>query len=201
MRFVDRIARALAFVLLFVAWTDSGAATVAAPVGDGWHVWQVQGTEGGANACCYGWRNGSAKKQGCNLDGRHSRSITLGDCDIEGNQTNIYVRMQDSKVTKIRALTANCPVTTKSPVNDIGNMSIADSVAWLNDQVHADGRVSEDAIAAISAHAGDAAFVALTGLLEDRKRGRKTREQALFWLAQTNSDQAFEYLDALISGN
>ena len=75
------------------------------------------------------------------------------------------------------------------------------SVAWLSDQVYADGRISEDAIAAISAHAGDAAFAALTGLLEDRNRAKKTREQALFWLAQTDSDEAFEYLDALISSN
>ena len=201
MRFVDRIARALAFVLLIAAWADSGAATVAAPVDDGWHVWHVQGTESGANACCYRWRNGSAKKQGCDLDGHNGDSITLGDCDIEGDQINVYVRMQDGKATKIRALTANCPVTTQSPVNDMGSMSNADSVAWLSDQVYTKGRASEDAIAAISMHAGNAAFAALTGLLEDRGRRKKTREQALFWLAQTNSDQAFEYLDALISSN
>jgi hypothetical protein len=201
MRYLDRLARALAFALLFVAWTDSGAAEFAAPSDDGWHVWQVQGAEGGANACCYRWRKGSAKKQSCDLDGRHGGSITLGDCDLEGDQINIYVRMKNGKAAKIRALTADCPVTTQSPVHDMGNMSNADSVAWLTRQVDANGRIAEDAIAAISVYAGDAAFTALTGLLEDRGRGKKTREQALFWLAQTNSDRAFEYLDALISRN
>ena len=162
MRFVDRIARALAFVLLFVAWTDSGAADFAAPTDDGWHAWHVQGTAA---------------------------------------QVRIYVRVNDGSPTQIQFRGNNCMNDEPTEFRDLGVVDNEVSVAWLNDQVHADGRVSEDAIAAISVHAGDAAFAALTGLLEDRKRGKKTREQALFWLAQTDSDQAFEYLDALISSN
>ncbi len=69
MRQVDRFARALAFVLLFFTWTDGGAAEFAVPTADGWHVWQVQGSEDGANACCYRWRIGTSSKQGCDLDG------------------------------------------------------------------------------------------------------------------------------------
>ena len=201
MRHVDRIARALVFALLFIASTDSQAAEFAAPSGDGWHAWQVSGSEGGTNACCYRSRNGSVSKQGCDLDGRQGQSITLGDCDIEGDQISVYVRVENGKVTKLRALTAACPVTTKSPVNNMGVMPNAASVAWLVEQVDGDSRISEDAIAAVSAHEGDATFKALTGLLEDRNRNRKIREQALFWLAQTDSDQAFEYLDALLSRN
>ncbi len=199
MRQVDRIARALAFVLLFLTWTDAGAAEFAAPTDDGWHVWQVQGSEDGASACCYRWRNRTSSKQGCDLDGQHGGSITVGGCDIEGDQVSVYVRMRAGKVTKIRALTADCPVTTRTPLNNLGVVSNSASVAWLLRQVDAETRVFEDAIAAISMHAGDEAFTALTTLVEDRDSSRNLREQALFWLAQSNTDEAFSYFDRLLS--
>jgi hypothetical protein len=171
MRFVDRIARALAFVLLIAAWADSGAAEFAAPVDDGWHGWQVEGPQ---------------------------------------DSVRIYVRIKDGSPTRIQfrnnQLRDNqrCTWARDDEPTEFQDHGIVDndvSVAWLNDRVDVNDRISEDAIAAISAHAGDAAFAALTGLLEDRKRGKETREQALFWLAQSDSDEAFEYLDALISSN
>ncbi len=199
MRQVDRFARALAFVLMFFAWSDGGAAEFAAPTDDGWHIWQVQGSEDGANACCYRWRNGTSSKQGCDLDGQHGGSITVGGCDIEGDQISVYVRMNAGKVSKIRALTSDCPVTTRTPLNKLGVVANGASVAWLPRQVDAETHISEDAIAAISMHVGDEAFTALTTLVEDRDSSRKLREQALFWLAQSNSDEAFSYFDRLLS--
>jgi hypothetical protein len=163
MRHVDRFVHTLAFVLLFVAWTDTGAADFVVPTTDGWHVWQVQGSD--------------------------------DDFDL----LSIYVKMKDGAVAKIQASTSECPVKKRTPVNDMGVIANAASVAWLLQQVDADNRVSESALAAISAHAGDEAFTALTNLLEDRRRGKKLREQALFWLAQSNSDEAFSYLDRLLS--
>ena len=173
MRFIDRTARALAFVLLFVAWTDSGAAEVAAPtanfvapVADGWHGWQVEGSE---------------------------------------DLVRIYVRINDGSPTRIRFRDSrHCTWNRAEEPAEFRDLGIVDndvSATWLIHQVDADSRVSEDAIAAISVHTGDVAFAALTGLLEDRNRGKGTREQALFWLAQSDSDEAFEYLDALISSN
>jgi len=162
MRQVDRFARTLAFVLLFFTWTDGGAAEFVAPTGDGWHVWQVQGSE-------------------------------------DGDQISVYVRMKAGKVTKIRALTSDCPETTITPVNDLGVVSNDASVAWLLQQMDAGARISESALAAISAHAGKEAFTALTTLVEDRESSRDLREQALFWLAQSNTDEAFSYFDRLLS--
>ncbi len=86
-------------------------------------------------------------------------------------------------------------------MNDVGEVDNSASVAWLLGQVDAHSRLADGALAAISAHAGDDAFVALTALLEDRSRRQKTREQALFWLAQSESERAFDYLDALLSSN
>ena len=201
MRHVDRFARMLAIVLLLAAWTDSSAAEFAALADDGWHVWHVQGTAGGANACCYRWRGSNIATQGCDLDGRHGDAITLGDCDISGDQVSVYVRVDAGRVNKIRALMANCPVTTRTPVNDVGAVDNSASTTWLLGQIDANSRLADDALAAISAHAGDDAFVALRALLEDRDRRQKTREQALFWLAQSESEQAFDYLDAMLSSN
>ena len=56
-------------------------------------------------------------------------------------------------------------------------------------------------MAAISTHEADVALAALTRILEDRSRRQKTREQALFWLAQIESDAAFDYIDALLSNS
>ena len=202
MQRLDRFARVLAFVLLFSTWTDGSAAEFAAPTSDGWHAWQVVGSDSGTNACCYRWRDGSVSKQGCDLDGRNGNSITLGDCDLDSSgQVTVYVRIANGKVNKIRALAADCAVTTQTAVAPLGAVSSEASVAWLVKQVDAQSRVSEDAIAAISAHAGKEAFSALTRLVEDRDRRKKTREQALFWLAQSESDEAFEYLDAILSKN
>ncbi len=162
MRYMDRLARALAFALLFVAWTNGGAEEFAVPTDDGWHAWRIQG---------------------------------------ESDLVRIYVRINDGSPTRIRFRGKACMMDEPTDFQDLGVIDNEFSIAWLVEKVGADSRVSEDAIAAISAHAGDAAFTALTGLLEDRGRGKKTREQALFWLAQTNSDRAFAYLDALISRN
>jgi hypothetical protein len=163
MRHIDRFARTLAFVLLFLTWTDGGAAEFVAPTTDGWHVWQVQGS--------------------------------ADDLDL----VNIYVWMRAGTVAKIRVTSDECPVRNRTPLNNLGVIPNAASVAWLLQQVDTGTRISESALAAISAHAGDEAFTALTTLVEDRDRNRTFREQALFWLAQSNSDEAFSYLDRLLS--
>ena len=165
MRHVDRIARTLAFVLLFLASTNGGAAEFAAPTDDGWHVWQVKSS---------------------------SSSREFDD---------IYVRMEDGEVSKIQIQTSNCYQRTRSPLTDMGIVPNSASVAWLKKLLDSDTRVSEGAIAAISVHAGDEAFTVLTNLLEDRSHKKQLREQALFWLAHSDSDRAFAYLDTLLGSN
>jgi hypothetical protein len=47
-------------------------------------------------------------------------------------------------------------------------------------------------------HADDVALPALQSLVEDRSQDRELREQALFWLAQSDSDEAYRYIDSLL---
>jgi hypothetical protein len=202
MRYIDRFARTLAFALLFIAWTDGDSAEFVAPLEDGWHAWQVEASEGGVNRCCYRSSDGDVSMQGCDLDGRGGHAIHHGDCDLDSKRLNVYVHMQGGKATRIRALNADCPVATRDALTELGSVDGQASVRWLLQQVDPNGdesRTSEDAMAAISAHSSKVSLGALTSILEDRERRRKTREQALFWLAQTNADEAFDYIDALLS--
>ena len=57
--------------------------------------------------------------------------------------------------------------------------------------------VREDAVFALSQLPEERAVKALAGVLEDRSLDKDIREQALFWLAQSESDEAFAYVDQL----
>lgn len=64
-----------------------------------------------------------------------------------------------------------------------------------------DEGVREEAVFALSQLPEDRAIKALATVLEDRQLGMDIREKALFWLAQTESEEAFEYIDQLLSDN
>jgi HEAT repeat protein len=70
--------------------------------------------------------------------------------------------------------------------------------ALLNDE---DDDVREEAVFALSQLPEGRAVTALAAILEDKSLEMNIREQALFWLAQTESDEAFEYIDRLLSDN
>jgi hypothetical protein len=61
--------------------------------------------------------------------------------------------------------------------------------------------VREDAVFALSQLPEDRAVKALASILEDKQLDMEIREQALFWLAQAESDVAFDYVDKLLSEN
>jgi len=63
-----------------------------------------------------------------------------------------------------------------------------------------DGNVREEAVFALSQLPGERGVDALFTVLGDQQMHREIREQALFWLAQSDSDRAFEYLDRLLAG-
>jgi hypothetical protein len=58
-----------------------------------------------------------------------------------------------------------------------------------------DGDVREQAIFALSQLPGARAIAALIALVDDPGRQRGDRKQALFWLAQSDDDAAYRYLD------
>jgi hypothetical protein len=74
-----------------------------------------------------------------------------------------------------------------------------EAIQWAisNDPDH---DVRKEAVFAMSQLPGERGVDALFAVLESRKMRREVREQALFWLAQSDSDRAFEYLDRLLAG-
>lgn len=64
-----------------------------------------------------------------------------------------------------------------------------------------DSDVREEAVFALSQLPEGRAVKALASILEDKQLDMEIREQALFWLAQAESDVAFEYVNRILTGN
>lgn len=180
--------------------TATAATTLDVPRADGWYSWTVAASTTGSRTCCYDWHRGqSARQRACDLDGQRGGYTIGGDCLLESESVRVYVRMDAGQPERVRALNADCPVTTASEIRDLGSVAADVSVRWLRDRITNDRHGDAQLLAAIPMHAGGAAFEALTSLLEDRSRPMDTREQALFWLAQTDTDEAFDYIDRLLT--
>ncbi len=64
-----------------------------------------------------------------------------------------------------------------------------------------DDDVREESVFALSQLPNERAVHVLAVILEDRRLDKDLREQALFWLTQADSDEAFEYIDRVLSDN
>lgn len=164
---------------------------------DGWYTWTVPALESNSNWCCFSWRGGSAKKQACDLDGKVRGYGSSDDERDDTGEMQIYVLLKDGDVEQIRALSPMCPVTVESSINDLGQVNGSDSVDWLRQQLGKDSDLNDDAIAAISMHDDPQALEALVATIENRKLEREHRKMAVFWLAQSGSDEAMEYFDSI----
>ncbi len=76
-----------------------------------------------------------------------------------------------------------------------------ESEAAITRAMHQDksADVREEAVFALSQLPDDRAVKALAAVLEDRSLDQELREEALFWLAQSDSEIAFTYVDKLFS--
>lgn len=64
-----------------------------------------------------------------------------------------------------------------------------------------DDEVREHALFALSLLPGERSIAALVDVVEDRAVARNLREKALFWLAQSESDTAYRYIDRLLGSS
>lgn len=190
----------LGAVLLLAVPAGSVAAAIDVRQADGWYSWAVTAGSAGRNSCCYHWRSGSARLQGCALDGGDG-GFNIGDCDLDSDELRVYVRVLDGDIDEIRALSADCPVTARSEIRDLGQIDIETSIDWLSAYLDGNQDDSSEVLAAIAKHAGDAATDALIDIVEDRDSSQDYREEALFWLVQSESDSAFRYIDRILSAS
>lgn len=159
----------IALLALALDYSESTAAEFSIADVDGWHTWRTNETDAVTEACCFTWNRGEPARSGCNLDGHHVSYGQRSDCPVAAGPVQFYVRISNGRPADIRAISAACPVTAASAITDHGVVAAADNLQWFRS-------VIED-----------------TGLAQD------VREEALFGLVQSGSDEAFEYLDRLLS--
>ena len=113
----------------------------------------------------------------------------------------MYAQLHRGKVAQIRTLSPHCAVESKSGIRDLGVVDTSDSIEWLQGQVTLRSAVAEDALMAISTHEEDAALESLRRYIEDRSLDIDLREEALFWLVQSDSEPGWAYLDTLLGAD
>ena len=190
--------RLIALMLVTSIAIDAASAEMPALAADGWHTWRVSTTNIGADQCCFEWYSGKARRTACNLDNRH---VSFGSSDIivdESAMIQIYALVQGGDVSKIRALSSQCPVTTKTNVIDMGIVESDDSIRWLERFVAPRTKMSTHALAAISVHGGTNSLNLLVNVMQ-HDASLENRKDAVFWLVQTESEQAFAYIEQLLS--
>ena len=172
--------------LLLAAFIASAAEPLALSA-DGWHSWSVTAPADGAWRCC-----------GCD-------TRTIGPCDTSSGtaaagtgHVRILARLEQGRPAKIEALGAGCRVRTTAAIQDHGPQDTAASVAWLRQFLAPGSRVGSEALAAIAAHEGADAFRAIVSVIES-PAPESLRQEALFWLIQSGSDEGFAYLDRLLT--
>lgn len=166
---------------------------------DGWVTWRVESTDHPGYWCCATWSAGKATPTTCELDSRGIRISSDHPVFEPSGEMQIYVKLEGGKARRIRTLSPQCPVEADGDINDLGTVATDDSLDWLIAQIGDDTRTASDALLAISAHAGPRAIETLVSAIENRAFARKVREEALFWLVNSGSDEAYEYLDRLLT--
>ena len=164
---------------------------------DGWYTWQVEAIDDAPSWCCYAKAHGSATTVGCDLDGKTHSYGASSDFPYDMTTVRVFARSERGRLTRVRAVAADCPVTGGGNVNDLGDVAAAESVTWLMPVVEDRNSVSRDALAAIAVHKGDAAFAALeqTARTDAHFRNRKA---AVFWLGQVRIGEGGELLRELM---
>jgi hypothetical protein len=183
-------------------WSAAQAAEPTLPR-DGWVSWQVEAVEDAPDWCCFtGWSKKGGERTACKLDsGRDGYNIN--DRDATTDSMRVYVRLSGGKVDRLQALSSTCPVETKTPIQELGNVSTDDSARWLTLQIkdHANGASrrspGEMAMGALAAHRGELAQEALTAFARNDARV-EVRKQAVFWLAIVRGEPGAEVTSSVM---
>jgi hypothetical protein len=175
-----------AAILLIAVTSPATAAELTLPA-DGWASWQVPAVDGAPAWCC--------TRKPCSLDGNRS-SYGMQDGDSATDAVNVYARVSGGKVDSLQVYAASCPVETKTPMHDLGDVAPDDSARWLIARVRQDDgdavthrTIGEGALTALALHRGDVAGNALAGFARQDARA-ETRKQALFWLGIVRGNEA-----------
>ena len=116
----------------------------------------------------------------------------------EDEELELYARIESGRPREIRIPRWDCGRQDPPAAESLGTVSAAESVAWLSRFIDPRSDISNEVMAAISAHPGGVGTRVLQDVVKS-DRNRKNREEAVFWLAQSDDDAAFAFLDALLT--
>jgi len=163
---------------------------------DGWVSWRVDAVDGAKDWCCFGGDQPGARAPVCDLD---SQSSNFGTRDSSPPVTHVqlYVRMKDGEVERVRAYGPNCPVKARGTITDLGSVDTNASARWLTAQLASTKAHSTDALAALALHAGATAEDELARMASTAGESER-RKDALFWLGHARGEAGVRRIEPLL---
>ena len=170
---------------------------------EGWVSWQVPAVDNAPAWCCWDdsrGRDGSPKA--CQLE--RSEGFGIGSRDKTTDAVKVYARLNGGKVDRLQALSAGCPVETKTPIQELGEVSSDDSARWLITQAKQAGGEStqyhgESVLAALALHRGNLALDALGQFSRDPRV--ETRKWSVFWLSMVRGNEGADITSKVMFGD
>lgn len=160
---------------------------------DGWYGWRIEAVAGSQCRCCSTHHGGA-----CDLDSNAGGTIVSDDGPEAPGTLRIYAKMQSGRPVRLRVYDPDCRVTARSPVTDLGVVDADSSITWLSRFIEPRNALSSELIAAVEAHTNERSVAVLTGIVTSG-HDIDNRKEALFWLAQSDSQPAFDFLDRLLT--
>lgn len=122
---------------------------------------------------------------------REHAAFSLSQSQVPDRAQALIRLGKTDRTAKVRAQAWFWLAHTAAPESEV---AIADALAREQDP-----HVREQAIFALSQLPEERAVAALAAIVQDPKRSREDRKQALFWLAQSESPRAQQYLEHVLT--
>lgn len=167
---------------------------------DGWVSWEVPAVDGAPAWCCFDGRRGDhGGREACMLDDRSNSMGSRGENETM-TTAKVYARSTAGKLDRVQVLSPACPVVTKTPVQELVDVTADDSARWLAAKVKQGGIDSErhePLMPALAMHRGDVARDALVDFARNNARF-ETRRSAVFWLALVRGSEGADLTSSLM---
>jgi len=185
------------FALMACLGGSNAAATITDIGTEGWFTWRVTATDNAPDWCCYEWNGGVAKDETCDLDRRQSTFNSHSDFTDDVEQMQVYVLLDGGDVEKIRVVSAQCPVSTRTEITGLGIVDARESVDWLEKSISPRSKLSAHALAAISVHEGEKSSDVLIEVAQ-HDADFENRKDSVFWMSQVRANDTASELKQLM---
>jgi hypothetical protein len=180
---------------LLLVCAGAGASNLVLPQ-NGWVSWRVDAVEGARDWCCFSSDQPGGRAAICDLDSRNSNYSSDSESPPVA-QVQLYARMKDGEVERVRAYGPDCPVKAQGTITDLGSVSNDASARWLATQLAGRSERFSDALAALAMHGGATAEDELARMASTVGEGER-RKDALFWLGHARGEAGVRRIEPLL---